>query len=291
MPDQASRARVQRLLAGQFRRDYVIDLLLFLRQHADGRPLLQEIGHFISHPTVRDRGFTHNAAQEWALFAEFVLARSISGEPLNFSRLPNIAPKFYRLVARGLPPESLMRETGMRPSQAKAKLERFASALVENDDGTWRIGRPLSQQDFNLIGFASGLVLADASFTAEKLIDEVFAGLLSNSLISRDELRENRDTLGEIFQLIVISSMHNTAIALPVGELALIRAHPNSDVGAISVDLSIHLDRQNYPKILVAKSLFLSSLEPQRFCDADLMADSSWNFAIDVTSDLKLCRL
>jgi hypothetical protein len=61
MGDPKSRARVQRLLSGDFCPDDLTGLFLYARDHCDGREPVAEIGHFVAHHSERDMGISQSA--------------------------------------------------------------------------------------------------------------------------------------------------------------------------------------------------------------------------------------
>src|SRR5258705_11504652 len=101
LPDQKSRARVQRLLTGTFRPDDLTGLFLYARDHCDGREPVAEIGHFVAHHNERDKGIVTRATRDWFTTMRFHMSRFQRPDgslDLDPQRMPSVTRDYFRMM-------------------------------------------------------------------------------------------------------------------------------------------------------------------------------------------------
>src|SRR5947209_8722937 len=109
MPEAGLRARVERLLRGDFHLHDLITLFLYARDRCDGRESVQEVGDFIAHSSERTKGILTRQTRDWYITAWFHSLVVQGG--LNAAQLPPTFPEFLNASFRRLDRQTIRRET------------------------------------------------------------------------------------------------------------------------------------------------------------------------------------
>jgi len=137
MSDPKSRARVERLLRGEFRPDDLTQLFLYARDHCDGREPVADIGHFVAHHNERDRGIITRSTREWFAVARYHFPRF---EPGRFNRidaqtLPAAAQDYFKIAVNRIDAKSIREKTGLRRADTYKIMLDLSGRLTRNADG------------------------------------------------------------------------------------------------------------------------------------------------------------
>ena len=241
MPDQAMRARVERLLRGEVRDDDLTRLFLFARDRCDGRESVQEIGDFVAHHDKRTKGIITQTVRDWAAIVR--IRGWLPNEILNPQRLPAVFPSFLQAMARRLDNKIIKNFTGLTRAQAVAMVPHIISRLNKNADGTFALYPLYTPQEHKVIDCFLSHIVALPAFTGERLFLDFSATLKSNGLIDKNEVR----TLAGLKHFIILYAavcMHQCVIVIDDSFTMLLStfAHPN---GVIQVDCPIPVKTGN----------------------------------------------
>src|SRR5438874_13609559 len=135
MPDPGLRARVERLLRGDFRSDDLTRLFLYVRDRCDGRESVQEVGDFVAHHDERTKGLVTRTARDWYVTIRFASLR-FAGVPIDWNRLPANFATVLQASYRRAPGPFFKDVLGISRSDVAKLLPTIARKFVSNDDGT-----------------------------------------------------------------------------------------------------------------------------------------------------------
>ncbi|MEC5324953.1 hypothetical protein [Aurantimonas sp. A3-2-R12] len=290
MPDSKSRARVNRLLGGDFRPDDLTGLFLYARDHCDGREAVADIGHFVAHHHERDRGITTRSTREWFAVARYHLSRFGSGGPhkLDGNRLPSAARDYFEIAINRVEAKFIQRETGLKRAKAYDVMRGIIPRMVQNHDMTWQLPITLTGDELKLVNCVSSLMVVKPAFEEGRLVDDFVATLKSNGLISKEEIRNHKTALAALIPLYAISAMHNCVVQLGDGTTTQLKGAATG--GEISVSASIPVKLADGRAINAACAIFSSSLDPTLHCAPELLS-GKWDFEIELRPDRRLARL
>ncbi len=290
MPDPKSRARVERLLSGEFRPDDLTLLFLYARDHCDGRESVRDIGDFVAHHNERDRGIITRSTRDWFTVARFLLPRfAPKAPPLEGHRMPPAAADYFRIAVKRIGTKRIRNQTGLRGPEAYALMNKLADRLIKNQDGTWALPS-LTESEHKLVVCVSSMLIVRPAFEAEHLCEEFFATLKSNGLISKQELTAKRDFLRMLIQLYAVAAMHNCVVQIGDGTTTQLKARSDLAQKQISVDASVQ-DAVPGSNVSVATSIFATNTDPEVHCHPDLLTNSAWDFEIELDQNGRLTRL
>jgi hypothetical protein len=292
MPDRKSRARVERLLRGEFCSDDLTNLFLYARNRCDGRESVAEIGHFVAHPDERDRGIVTRATQEWFITARYHFSKYNLplNSPKNVLKLPPVAQDFFRIAVSRIDPKSFRKitdKTGWPRQEADRFMSKLAGRLTRNPDGTWALPKKLADKELLLYTWLTRVIVSKPAFEADRLCDDFLATLKSNSPISKDEIRTHGDTLRTLVQLYAVTVMHNCPVQVGDGtNVQLIAGHDKGN--KIHVSAPIPVDK---PQFMISP-MFLTNLDSASHCHPTLLTMNFWgDFEIELGRDQRLTPL
>jgi hypothetical protein len=290
MPDPKSLARVKRLLNGQFRPDDLTNLFLYARDHCDGRESVAEIGHFAAHHHERDKGITTRSTREWFANIRYQAARySDDGGvlPLDAQRLPSIAPEYFRSAAMRIESKTIREKAGLSRAEAHKALLAFAGRLVRNGDGTFGIPPNTTLTETRLLDLVSSVVVVKYVFEAERLVEEFFDTLKSNGLITKEELKRDRETLSILVQLHAVAAMHNCVVQIGDGTTVQLKGQAEETINRIAVCASVPFTQ----RIIMSAPMFVVHLAPSVHCHPDLIRREPWRDEVELGPERLLTPL
>jgi hypothetical protein len=291
MADAKSRAKVQRLLGADFRPGDLGDLFLFARDHCDGRQSVTDIGDFVAHHNERDRGIITTSTRDWFTVVRYYMAvlwpHNRLPVPLERARMPPATRDYFKIAANRIDAKFIREKTGLQRKDAYDRLGKIADRLVKNDDGTWALPNDLTNDETGLIECVSSLIVVKPAFEAERLIDDFVATLKSNGLITKEEVRSNKEKISVTVQLFAIAMMHNCIVQIGEGTNIQLKATPEPDLKKIYVNAAI--PSPNDSRVWYS-AMFTSDLDPSFHCDAGLRGQN-WDFEIELAPDRRLSRL
>jgi hypothetical protein len=297
MPDAKSRARLERLLRGDFRPDDLTHLILFARDHCDGRESIADVGHFIAHHDERDRGIITRSTREFAATVQYHTYLSHPERPargaLDLNRLPPAAREYFRIAVKIVPARDIKKETTLKPASAYKMLLQLADKLTNNDDGTWSFPKDAGPTEIALAKCVSSRIIIKPAFTPTRLVDDFIDTIKSNGLITNDEIHTNHDMISTLIQLYAIAIMHNSQIVLENAsrtrlELRVDMEQKKSGIAAFA-DIGAKKDGS---KVEAATFMFSTELDPKVHCSESLVAaiesGKGGEIELDVNKQLSL---
>lgn len=287
MPDAGMRARVSRMLGGDFRLDDLSRLFLYARDRCDGREAVQEIGDFVAHHDERTKGVVTREVRDWFAIVKFHIPNL--GRVLDGNRLPIDFPEFLRASYRRVSKRHLRDRAGLRHADAKKVLEAAIDHLVRNPDGTWSFSDRHTQKESNLIRALISVLVSRPAFDSDRLFTEFSSTLKSHALLERRELSAFED-LKPAIGLFAVSLMHNSRIVLGDGSICRLEGFVESS--GVHVNSTVPVPRPDGSEVQISSSIFSTSLIPSDHCEASLLSEAQpWAFNLEVNSDRKLVRL
>jgi hypothetical protein len=292
MVDSKSRARVERLLCGDFRPDDLTGLFLYARDRCDGREPVAEIGHFVAHHSERDKGIVTRSTREWFAVARYHVSRfGPRGQPLESEKMPPATRDYFKMAVNRIDAKLVREKTGMRRTDAHKLMNDVADRLTQNADGTWALPSNLTQTEAILIECVSSFMVVKSAFEADRLCDDFIATLKSNGLITKEEISEHREALRLLVQLYAVATMHNCVVQIGDGTTTQLRARPEPDAKQIMVNAAVPDAVPNQPAIFISSSMFTADLDPGVHCHPDLLTNLDWNLEIELAPDRRLSPL
>ncbi len=293
MPDPKSRAKIERLLRGDFRPGDLTDLFLFARDHCDGREPVAEIGHFVAHHQEREKGIITRSTREWFAVARYHLSRFGPGGPYQFDgeKMPSATRDYFKIAVNRIEAKIILEKTGLRRAAAHQIMIKLADRLGQNQDGTWSLPNDLTKNELSLVQCLSSNIVVKPAFEDDRLFDDFAATLKSNGLISKEELHTNKDDLKTLVQLYAVSAMHNCLVQIGDGTTTQLKARPEPKAKQIMVNSTIRIAVPNAPTVSIACSMFTANLDPNVHCHPNLIATQDWDFEIEVAPDKRISPL
>jgi hypothetical protein len=291
MADPKSKARVDRLLRGDFRPDDLTALFLYARDHCDGRETVTDIGDFVAHHNERDRGIITRSTRDWFTISRFFLPR-FDGSPFplyDVRKLPPSTRDYFTIAVNRIDASTIRKQTGLRRSKAYKIMTDLAERLTKNADGTWAVPDNVTATEKDLITCVSSWMVGKPAFEATKLCDDFIETLKSNGLITRDEIRKHREDISTLVQLYAVAAMHNCVVQIGDGTTTQLKGKVDLNPKQIRV-LAASMPAPNL-NMTLSSSMFAVDLDPTIHCHPDLLVDGSWDFEIEVTPDKRLSPL
>ena len=293
MPDPKSKARVDRLLRGEFRPDGLTGLFLYARDHSDGRETVVDTGNFVAHHDERDRGIITRATREWFAVVRYHMSRFRPDgvHPFNAKMMPSATQDYFKIAVNRLDAKLIREATGLQRAKAYAMMQKIASRLLRNSDGTWALPTDLSKSDFDLVNCVCSYVVVKPAFTPERICDDFLATLRSNALISKEDERSHAKSLRTLVQLYAIAAMHHCIVQVGEGSTVQLKARPEPIVKQIHVNARVPLPDAERNNVVLSASIFTAELDPAVHCQEELAAAQNWDFEIEPSPDKRLSRL
>jgi len=289
MVDLKSRARVERLLRGDFRPDDLTALFLYARDHCDGRESVAEIGHFVAHHHERDKGIITRSTRRWCAVARYHFPRFAPGGPypLQGNRLPASAREYYKTAISLFDQRIIKEKTGLKARDANDIIQNVANRLTLNPDGTFALPKFLTINEIKVVEFVSSLLVVKPAFEPDRFYDDFLSTLKSNGLITTDEIRKNENKIKYLILLYAISVMHNCIIKVDEETLIKLKVATDKINRQILVNAAIPIDFN----IKVSSSMFTIDADPAVHCHPDLCTEEQFDFEIELATDGRIVPL
>jgi len=265
MTNSGLRARIDRLLHGSVRAEDLSRLLLFARDHCDGRRTVREIGDFIAHHADRNKGLITEEARDWFLTTSFVLPLLHGNGILDLGKLPSNISKVLTASYKRFDARILRNQAGLRYADAYKMLPEIIKKLAHNGDGTLSITHAHSACEIRLIEVLLSYIISRPAFDSEKLFSEFEASLQSNGLLRKDE-RNHFASVKPALALLAVSEMHNCSVDLENGNKCRLSA--NVSDGTIAVYAPVPIP--GTPNF-VSQAIFTSDLQSETYCAQSLL--------------------
>jgi hypothetical protein len=291
MADAAQRARVERLLGGDFRVDAITRLFLYARDRCDGREPVQEVGDFVAHHDERTKGLITRATRDWFSIARVWGAVVQLNQRIDPKNMPGTFPDFLWANLRRQP-AIISRNPKITRKQAERRLPDIVKLFIHKPDGTLSISSFHSIEDHQIIAALANNIIVQSPFDDDRLCSDFSATLKSHGLLTKEELVAFKE-LYSVITLFAVSAMHNCEIVLTDGSRVKLKAasHPG---GHIDVSAPIPIPAPalvGADHFLLSSAMFTTALDVS-YCEPELAAEpQAWNYFIEVTPHKKLGKL
>jgi hypothetical protein len=160
----------------------------------------------------------------------------------------------------------------------------LAARLTQNADGTWALPADVTTKELELIQCVSTLLVSAPAFEPSRLFEEFSATLKSNGLITKEDLRDNRDALDSLIQLYAVSVMHNCFVQVGDGTVGQLKARSEIFNKQIEVSAAAGVYAPPGAKLMMSSSMFTAKLDPAVHCHPDLLTGNNWDFEVELVS-------
>ncbi|MBS0246828.1 MAG: hypothetical protein JSR61_09420 [Proteobacteria bacterium] len=283
------RAKVQRLIGGDFRLGDLSDLFLFARDHCDGRESVIEIGDFVAHHAERDKGVLTRGMRDW--FTTIQFHTPFIGKIFDPNRMPKVTRDYLKIAVNRLDGKTIQDKAGLRKATAYQMSQDIADRLIKNQDETWALP-PLNSREASLFELLRRALVVLPPFTDKRLVEDFIATLKSNALITKEELLTHRTFLEQIVKLFAVSLMHNCVIKIPSASTTKLKAGIESNAtDKISVTGIVKGAASDLPLIGFGFNIFEAHLSCADNCDPILLETKDWDFEIEIGPNGRLTKL
>jgi hypothetical protein len=280
------RPRVERLLYGEFVPDDLTRLFLYLRATPYGRQTVKEVGDFVAHFGMRDKGPSTDLANNFFTVLRF--SAPLMADPQHLHGL-SLNPEVLQANFATIDQEVLRQKTKLKPRVARQVFESMLAKMRQiagkNQSQT------LNEQEGSLLRFLLSHLTVKPAFDDETLFKEFSVVLEKNKLLREGE-REALQKIKPVVALYAVALMHLCHIKLKEGSPAELMAD-RSD-GFIRVIASGACPIKEIPTLHFAGSMFSTSLPAKEWCEPELLEGDSqtkWTFPIELGANKKLRRM
>lgn len=306
MPNPAIRARIVRLLRGDFHAADLQTLFLYARDRCHGKGAAKEVGDFAAHLDERTKGIAAKVTREWCITAWFQFLAWQGG--LDFSRLPAIFPEFLQISFRRADPRRIRHATGVElKKNAKPVLSALIGKIGTNTDGTLSILQLTVEQSKLLQCLTSDLTPRPA-FDNEKLFSDLAMILAKEEDLEPSEIK-SFGRLKPAVGLFAIAAMHGCTIDIGDGSKIALKASINTaSVGDLGVSAAApvlvlqpgiqfppgsfaSIPGRSERLIMLSTAMFTTNLAAATYCTPELLAaPKPWasSMVLEVTNDVHL---
>jgi hypothetical protein len=289
--DAAQRARVERLLRGDFRVDDLTRLFLYARDRCDGREPVREVGDFVAHHDERTKGLVTPTTRDWFSIARVWGAAVQLNQRIDLNNMPGTFPDFLWANLRRQP-VIISRNPKITRDKAERRLPDIVKLFIQKPDGTLSISSFHSIEDHQIIAALANNVVVRSAFDDNRLCSDFSATLKSHGLLTKRELVAFRE-IYPVITLFAVSAMHNCEIVLTDGSRVKLKAeaHPG---GHIDVSAPIPIPAPalvGADHFLLSSTIFKTALDIS-YCEPGLAAEpQAWSYFVEVTPNKKLGKL
>ena len=246
-----NRARVDRLLCGEIRKEDIHELFFIMRDDVRGSGWVPEITHFFAHPNARDQGLIWRDVSARFAFLKFRI-------PLSQSRiiapdLPASMPEALRENLRRMRKTTLLKETGKTRVQAEKLLSRVLARSVPTGPGRLSKLKCKTQEELDTLICVVSHIKGGPLFTANDVFEDFCRGLEQRKLLQSEKtaFKKIKPAIG----LYCLTVMHNRQVDLGHNGRATLTIGAASratrdffDVGNNHMGLAQLLERSGYSK-------------------------------------------
>lgn len=286
MVDQGLRARVERILRGDFRNDDLTRLFLFARDRCDGRESVQEIGDFVAHHHERTKGIVTRTTRDWFAMIRFKIDDGRIREKIDWKNLPSTFPDFLFAMSRHLSHQIIRRDAGISQSDTRTLVPQIVKKLDKKSDGSFSITNRHTPKEIELMSCLMNYIVTLSAFSGERLFDDFSATLKSHAILHKSELPEF-EKFKPLLLLFAVSVMHGCKVVLDDGTAVQLDSQKSQD---ISVYASVPIS-QEPNSVSIASPIFYTGLDASTHCETELLEAARWDFEIEVTKNMKLGSL
>jgi hypothetical protein len=207
-----NRARVERLLSGEFRPDDLMNLFLHVRDQRDNRQTVKETGDFVTHRREREKGIVTIGTKEWFAIAQFV--PFLAGiNKADSASLPASFPAFLWATYKRLNPKEFTEATKLKHNGTDRLLGSAIKKLTKNQNGTHSTSSEHTASELKLMQDLCCVLVSKPAFDNEQLFSDFAATLKSQSLLKKEEMKMFIN-LKPAIGLFAVGVMHNCVIKI-----------------------------------------------------------------------------
>lgn len=232
MSNMGHRARVERLLRGEFTPYDLSKLFLFLRLQPHCGAVVSEIGNFESHSSERSQGISTTATEEFFAFIRFRWPY-IAGKAIPLDNLPPIFPDAIRGNFKRIDDRYIKKKTHLKRSAAKKAIDAFLGKMVVKQSGNLSVSFPMNPSGWAVIECVMNRVTVHPAFDERDLFREFCDILIRCGLLETKEIKALKNVRRGI-TLYAVALMHRCTIRLKDESLGQLVAIPDRD-GKITV--------------------------------------------------------
>lgn len=270
-PQPDLRLRVQRLLRGERRHDDVDRLFLGLRDRADSRETIREVGDFVAHRDERDRGTVLQQTSDVLLSIQTFL-KIRAERAFTLGEIREVAEANLRVAT----PAQLSARLRLTRPEARGALKRGLAKVERGEDVT--------RKERRAIDYLGGAFIWNPDFTDKGLHGDLADALVAGGYLLSGE-RPTWKAAQPFISLCVVALMNGTKLVLNGSNPVTLMAGYDNDDGLIEVKAQLQFE-QSGKQIWMPFCLYLTALSAEEHCDPVLLAGPrQWDSHLDVRND------
>lgn len=280
--DKELRHRARRLLAGDHRIEDLDRLFLGLRGRAGNRDCFREIGDFVAHRDVREKGLVTQVGRD-VFTSVNVWSFALRGIRPSLDDIADAANANFRLASD----EQLKAGCGCSRPAARSRLQSALTKVRQN--------QRLTRAEEKVFLYLGNCAIWRPAFTSDQLFTEFRDVLTQNAVIDAADFN-TLDDARTFLSLYALTLMHGSAIILDSGKKAgLFAGFANRD-RRLEVKIDIVFNDLSKP-VMAPICLFLTNLCPDDHCEPSLIVPAiqtladHWNFPIEIGTNGKIAHV
>jgi hypothetical protein len=291
-PDPGLRARVARLLEGDFRPEDLYQLFLFARDRCDGREAVQEVGDFVAHHDERTKGIVTKTVRDWWALARFWGYSNDNKHRIDLGRLPPYFDDVLWASFRRIPNKIINQRTGLTRAELGKRIPAMVRGLKRNNDGTLSGNAFYTKRELKIIEVLAGTMTTQPAFDSNRLCSDFAATLKSHGLLLNTEMRAFC-ALNHVIGLFAVSKMHNCVIRLKDETSIRLKINNAANSNKIMVNSPIQIASQSGGgAIFLSSTMFEAGVVAMEACAPELLAiPDPWDFDVELTREKILSKL
>ncbi|PND29083.1 hypothetical protein CN933_03185 [Sinorhizobium sp. M4_45] len=214
-------------------------------------------------------------------------------EPRNVdgNSLPPATRDYLKVAANRIGHTAFEKRAGLSLKAAHKTLCSLADRLVPNPDNTWQMPPDWTDKEFAVLKCVVSLIVSKPAFEPKVLTEGFLDTLKSYGLLTREEVRQHRNTLSHLIQLFAISVMHRTKVIMEDGDVLPINAYVNAEERQIQLLCAVNVPLRG-KNIAVSAPIFVADLDAFEHCHPDLLeGDGEIKGDLEISSEGELVPL
>jgi len=265
------KARMSRLLSGDFPADDITKLYAGLRAASYGCMSFREIADFAAHPDLREKGPVTQVVRDLITTFTPLLDRALGSQNPPIEKLLDRVVSNFRMATD----EQLFRICGLSRSATKkivdvglAKMRKGEGELLTSVEGTV------------LSGLGDRLIW-NPVFRGDEIFADFRTVMLKNKILEQRDASK-LDAARDLILLHAIVTMHGTAYVLENGMRGELQAGIENKTGHLEVTAAISFKDFSNP-VNMNPCVVWTGLDSQLHCEPALAARlGRWNFPVEI---------
>ncbi len=286
------RARVERLIHGDFRPEDISTLFLYLRARSRGRETVAEIGDFFAHRDEKIKGITTVRVRDWFTYMRFAVLTPNQQVPIN--KLPENFPKVLWASFRLTRDQVLMQDTGLKRRKVEKLLPGIIKKLRPNSTGGLTAETLTSTNELAIVNCLTKYIRGpNQAFSEDRLFKEFQDALLVNGLLEQPETKQFAN-LRRAVSLSAITAMHLTEVVLGDGTRARLSAAADCGHGTLGMNALATVHNPRVGDVGLGGAFYITSMPADECCEPTLLEDPSfphWECPLEITPEQMLTVL